>query len=69
METKIRRLRKQTGDNIMVFCYKYRINPSTMSLVERRKLVAGAKTRTLIAHALDVTEDEIFDHEGLAIEE
>lgn len=69
MKTKIRALRIATGDSIIDFCQKHKINPSTMSRVERRKEVTSMAIQTRLAEIFGVPAWDIFDEDFLAIEE
>jgi DNA-binding XRE family transcriptional regulator len=65
--TRLKQLRQAKGLSIAGVGYETRIHPTTLSLTERRKLAPSPRVRQAVSSFLGVTEDEVFDVEGLAV--
>ncbi len=66
--TKLRLLRVSKGLRLKDLGGIVSLQPSALSLVERRRGVATKPKRRLLAEALGVEEDALFDDSGFALE-
>ena len=60
MKNRLRELRKRAGISQQQLAVKARMNPSTLTMIERYGYVPGAEVRLKIAKALKTTESELF---------
>lgn len=65
--TKIRALRQARGLSIAEFSHEARVNPSVISVVERRRGVASRRVQEAVAAFFGIPQDEAFDGEGMAL--
>ena len=65
--TKIRALRQARGLSIVEFSHEARVNPSVISVVERRRGVASRKVQEAVAAFFGIPKGELFDDEGWAM--
>ena len=69
MQTTLGRMRRERGLRALDLAFDLRINPTLISSVERRKAAASARVRAMLAKFFGVSEGELFEPGGLAIEE
>jgi transcriptional regulator with XRE-family HTH domain len=60
-------MRKHMGLRAIDVCCGTKLHPVTISAIENRRLVPGAKTRVKICEFLGISEAEAFDSNGLAV--
>ena len=65
--TKIMELRKRYGLSIAGLCYETRVHPTTLSMVERRKMVASGRVRESVSSFFEIPENEAFGTDGFAL--
>jgi ribosome-binding protein aMBF1 (putative translation factor) len=65
--TRIRDLREKQGLSISGLCHQLRLNATTLSLAERRKLAPGPRVRKEVCAFFGISEQEAFDGDGLAV--
>ena len=60
MKNRLRELRQRAGISQQQLAVKARMNPSTLTMIERYGYIPGAEVRLKIAKALKTTESELF---------
>lgn len=65
--TKIKELRQDRGLSIAGLCYETRIHPTTLSMVERRRLAASQRVKEVVSSFLGIPQEQAFDGDGLAV--
>ena len=65
--TKMRYLRGKEGESMCAFARRLGLHHGMASPIETGKLSCPPKWRQVIAEALSVTVEEIFDEHGFAI--
>jgi ribosome-binding protein aMBF1 (putative translation factor) len=65
--TKIRELREKQGLSISGLSHQLRVNATTLSLAERRKLAPSLKFRKEVCAFFGIPEQQAFDGGGLAV--
>ena len=65
--TRLRELRQSRDLMLIEVAFATHIHPSQLSAIERRKLAASVRVRTILCSFFGVSEDEAFDKGGLAV--
>jgi ribosome-binding protein aMBF1 (putative translation factor) len=66
-ETRIKQARQKQGLSIAGLSYRIAIHPTTISMIERRKLAASQRARGAVCDFLGLDESKAFDSNGLAV--
>ena len=65
--TRLREERQRKGLSIATFSHGTLLNPSSVSVVERRKGVASPQFRRAVSEYFGISEENFFDSEGFAV--
>ena len=65
--SKARELRQQRGLSIVALSHEIKVNPTVLSMAERRRLAPSRKFREAVSNFFVVPEAQLFDEDGLAI--
>jgi len=65
--SKARELRQQRGLSIVALSHELKINPTVLSMAERRRLVPSKRVREAVSNFFEVPEAQLFGSDGLAI--
>ena len=65
--SKARKLRQQKGLSITAMSHEIKVNPSVLSMAERRRLAPSRKFREAVSGFFAVPEAKLFGDDGLAI--
>ena len=62
-----RELRQQRGLGVTELSHTLKLNPTTLSLAERRKLAPSKHFKEVLCKYYKVPQEQLFDMNGLAI--
>ena len=65
--SKARKLRQQKGLSIVALSHELKINPTVLSMAERRRLAPSKRVREVVSNFFAVPEAKLFGEDGLAI--
>ena len=65
--SKSRTLREERGLSIVALSHEIKVNPTVLSLAERRRLVPSKRVREAVSGFFKVSENQLFGSDGLAI--
>ena len=65
--SKARELRQRRGLSIVEMCHELKINPTVLSMAERRRLAPSKRVREAVSEFFAVPEAKLFGSDGLAI--
>lgn len=65
--TLVKELRQKRGLSIAAMSFETRVNATTLSLLERRKVVPSSRVREAVSSFLGISDTQAFDGEGFAV--
>lgn len=65
--TVLKELRQSRGLSIAAMSFETRVNATTLSLLERRKVAPSPRVREAVSVFLGIPETQAFDGDGLAV--
>ena len=66
-ESKARELRKKRDLSIVGMSYEIKVNPTIIGMAERKQLAPSKKVREAVAAFFSVSEEQLFDDNGIAL--